>query len=311
MPNYAAIRARPVRIAATRVSAQANGFLRRFVADAALGKRLASAVLNAGTMKRISTRLIGAIVVGLLGTALGYAAPQRFLRYETDAPFTRTGTDDDAAGKVQAFVKEQGRSNHRRLRIRVSNLDANAAYSVQAWIGESDLPVTVTTFSTDGSGKANLVYVENNSMIAAPAARTPRRNKHALPENVFDVASVRALAIVNSNDQVVLTADLHAPEVLNYQVATALANTGNDPDAIGVMAAAVQSGTLQFRLFAMGQSSQYTLVINEQPVASYTADLTGGIAVGTYPAAAPLPMQFRAVSLKNSADVVILESNVQ
>ncbi|HMJ91614.1 MAG TPA: hypothetical protein VK530_17460 [Candidatus Acidoferrum sp.] len=261
-------------------------------------------------MKSIKTHL-ATLAALFSATVLAHAGPSTFVRYHVDATMTASGIDADATGRVQAFLKHQGSSDNRRLRVRVTNLDPSATFTLQAVIGDASEAVAVATFTTDAAGKAVIVYLENTSLRSAARVKPSRKNKRALPEDIFDIASVRVLNVVNANSEIVLSADLHATESFNYQVATAFKNTGTDGDAIGCMAAAVQSGTIQFRLFAMGQSSQYTLVINNEPVANYTADLMGGIAVGSYPSLAPEPMKFREISLKNSADVVILESHVQ
>jgi hypothetical protein len=256
----------------------------------------------------IKTHIVAALGALLVSVFAAEAGPNNFVRYNVDATLTPTGVDADATGRVQAFLKHQGSSDNRRLRVRVTHLDPNSQYTLQALVGDATDAVVVDTFTTDGAGKATLVFVENTS---SRASNKPRKHRHALPEDVADLTTVRSVAIVDANNEVVLSADLHSAENLSYQVATAFTNTGNDPDAIGVMAAAVQNGTIQFRLFAMGQSSHFTLMINDEPIASYAADFTGGIAIGAYPPTAPEPMRFRQVGLKNAADVVILESNVR
>jgi hypothetical protein len=258
-------------------------------------------------MKNLRTHIIATLAALFSAALVAQAKPNHFVRYQVETDFVTTGVDADATGQVQVFLKQQSESEQRRLRVRVSNLDTNATFTLQAIIG-SNTPIVIATFTTSASGKATLAYVDHTS---PKPPKNARPNKHALPENISDLTDVRTLLVVNANNDVVLSSDLHAIETLNYEVATAFTSTGTDPDAIGIMAAAVQNGTIQFRLFAMGQSSQYTLMVNDQPVANYFADPMGGIAVGQYPPAAPAPMQFRNVSLKNAADVVILESHVR
>jgi hypothetical protein len=262
-------------------------------------------------MKNIRTHILTTLAALFSAVIVAQGGPGTFVRYHVDTAMTATGIDSNATGSVQAFLKHQGKSDNRRLRMRVANLEPRAAFSLQGTVGEADGAVVVAQFTTDASGKASIVYVENAALRKTEKTRSFRKNKHALPETVFDVASVRAFSVVNDDGEIVLSADLHGAESFNYQVAAAFKNTGVDGDAIGCMAAAVQHGTIQFRLFAMGQSSQYTLVINNEPVASYAADYLGGIAVGSYPSLAPNPMSFREISVKNAADVMILESHLQ
>src|SRR5947207_34317 len=110
------------------------------------------------------------------------------------------------------------------------------------------------------------------------------------------------------------------PNTLRYSVATEFAssgldgdpkgqgqtsvraNSGTDPFALGCLAVAWQAGAVQFRMFATGQSSEFTFCVNGTPVQTYPADATGYIGVGAFPAAAPSPLKFRDVSLRNAAD---------
>jgi hypothetical protein len=259
-------------------------------------------------MKNFRTHTLATLAALFSAALLAQANPKQFVRFGADADFVATGVDADAAGRAQVFLRHQGSSEQSRLRVRVHDLDPSTTFTLKATFGNDTTAVAISTFTTDASGKATILYTARES------AKTPkhvRPNKHAFPETLSDISQLRSLSIANANDQVVLSADLQAAEDFSYEVATAFTATGTDPDAIGIMAAAVQSGTIQFRLFAMGQSSQYTLTINDQAVANYFADPMGSIAVGKYPPAAPAPMEFRKVGLKNAANVVILESQVR
>ena len=97
---------------------------------------------------------------------------------------------------------------------------------------------------------------------------------------------------------------------MQFELTSVFNNTGADYAAVGCLAVAVQSGHLQFRLFATGQSSQFTFDVNDSPVGTYAADETGRINVGAFPSTAPSPLAFRKLSVRNSEDTIVLESTV-
>jgi hypothetical protein len=256
-----------------------------------------------------------AALLALFGFSLGaFAAPvgSTFVSYSVDAPFGSTGSDTNAAGTVRAFVKQHGNSDHQRLAIKLSNLDPRTPYTLLAVVGDAVDPVTVTTFATGPSGNGSISYFQNGALKTnGHKGRGAGVSKHALPARLAPLADVSYLSIADTNGEVVLSVSLHEAQSMSYEVATTFANTGSDPDAIGCMAMAIQSGFTQFRLFAAGQSSQYSLWVNDSPVANYFADSTGSIAVGSFPAKAPSPMKFREVCVKNLADAIVLKSTME
>ena len=72
----------------------------------------------------------------------------------------------------------------------------------------------------------------------------------------------------------------------------------------------MQQGHLQFRLFAAGQGDQFTFLVNDSPVGTYATDYTGRISVGAFPSAAPSPLAFRKLGVRNANDDLVLESTV-
>lgn len=265
-------------------------------------------------MKSIRSKTLAALVT-LFAVAIGATATpsgSTYITYSVDTAFVSTGIDTNAAGTVRAFVKQHGNSDHQKLAIKVSNLDPQTPYTLTATIGDSVDATNVVTFTTTTSGKASISYFQNKALTTnGHKGKGAGVNKHALPAALAPLNEVRYLSVVNTNGEVVLSVNLHASESLSYEVATTFVNTGNDPDAIGCMAMAVQSGHVQFRLFAAGQSSKYSLWVNDEQVGSYSPDVTGRINVGLFPSKAPSPLAFREVVVKDASDAVVLESTVK
>jgi hypothetical protein len=214
---------------------------------------------------------------------------------------TPTGVDADANGRVQAFLRKAGSSDHYRLRISTAGLDPRTSYTVLAQLGDDPNFVAVANFTTTGRGSGRVIYVSGKN----------GNSKRALPEALAPVLAVRALAVANTNGEIVLTVDLHKAESMRFELASIFENTGNDMLAIGCVAVAYQNGDVQFRMFAGGSDTQFSFYVNGNKVETYNADSTGRISVGVFPPAAPSPLDFRNLSLRNSADTVVLQSDIR
>ncbi len=228
------------------------------------------------------------------------------IRYAVTEAFTATGVDPDAAGSVQAFVKRECNTSRQRLRVAVAQLDPRANYTLLTQMGDDPNFVPVANFTTTPTGSGGVLYIEN-----APNDRVTRRaTKHSLPAVVSDVTHAGAIAVANANGEIVLSASLHESPSMNFEMAAILENTGEDLQAVGCIAVACQNGGVQFRLFATGQSSEFTFCVNEIPVAVYPTDETGRISIGVFPVSAPSPTMFQKLSLRNAANEVVLETVV-
>jgi hypothetical protein len=227
--------------------------------------------------------------------------------YFVEDDFTSTGLDTDASGHVQALVNQKGQRHLQRLRVTVAHLDPGTPYSLLAAIGDDTNLVAVANFKTSGSGRA--IIMQQRKVVREKVLRTSV--KHTLAEALTPLAEVHTLAVVNTNGEVVLTVSLHESASLQFELTSVFNNTGADYEAVGCVAVAVQSGHLQFRLFAAGQGSQFTLDINDRSVGTYASDETGRINVGAFPSAAPSPLAFRKLSVRNSEDAIVLESTLR
>jgi len=274
---------------------------------------LASPLLNPRNMKNIRTTLNTLLVI-LASATLAQAAPAtpNKVRYKVDELMTATGVDADATGRVQAFVKKQGNSDHQRLRVSAQNLDPKTPYTLVAQLGDSNDVFVVTTFTTTDEGVGKVLFFQNRRLKGNGLnGRGAGVSKHALPDVIDPLTDVRTLSIINSNSEVVLTLDLYAAAGMEFELASVFNNTGSDPNAIGCVAAACVSGSMQFRLFAAGQSSEYTFCVNDSAVATYKADWSGRISVGALPSGAPSPLLFKKLDVRNVVNEIVLESDVR
>ena len=261
-------------------------------------------------MKNIRASLL--VVCSVLGVWCAGSLPAQAnslqpnkVQYSADQLMTSTGVEAEASGRVQVFLKQQGTSDHQRLRLLVGGLDARTPYTLRAQIGEDTNFVTVSTFSTTLAGNASVLYLQNG------VSKTVRKKKHALPELLASLTEVRALTVANTNGDAILTVNLHESPSMRFELSSVFSNSGSDADAIGCLAVSTQSGHVQFRLFAAGQSSAFSFWVNDQSVATYTTDTAGRISIGAFPTRAPSPLLFRKLRVRNADNEVVLQTDVR
>ena len=226
------------------------------------------------------------------------------LRYSVDETFTATGVDPNATGRVLALVKQDGSAGAQRLRVSVAHLDPRTPYTLLAEVGDARTVVEVGGFTTTTLGRGTFTLSQSSSPIRRAVRRT-------LPEGLEPLTGVRTLFVVNTNGENILAVALHASPSMSFALSSVFANTGSDPAAIGCLAAACQNGSVQFRLFAAGQGSQFTFCVNDSPVATYPAGAGGRISIGVLPRSAPSPLLFQKLCVRNAANEVVLQSSVR
>jgi hypothetical protein len=276
--------------------------LRRETAGTAVALMRFAMTIRIRAMKTLAALCAGVAV-------LAQAAPTgpTMIHYSVDETLTATAVDPDATGSVQAIVTHDGKTVRQRLRVSVAQLDPRSRYTLLAQMGDAPNLVSVTNFTTTPCGRGGVLYVQNRVLNSRAVSRPTKRS---LPEVINPVTHARTIAVANTNGEIVLTASLHESPSMTFEMAQVLENTGNDPLAVGCLAVACQNGGVQFRLFATGQSSEFTFCVNETPVATYPADETGRISVGVFPKASPSPFTFQKLSLRNASSDVVLEGIV-
>jgi hypothetical protein len=165
-----------------------------------------------------------------------------------------TAVESGASGRVEANQNQQGNANNQRLDILVKGLQTNTTYQLLALLDEDTNLTQVTEFATDAKGGAALQYrkVGNGKGLG--------KGKSLLPDVLNPLHEIRELAVFNSSTQAVLTADLTAPDKLQYLVKRDLSTDSVDAQ-LRIKATTRQT---QFRLVAAGlnPTNDYLLVLN-------------------------------------------------
>jgi hypothetical protein len=235
-----------------------------------------------------------AVPVGKHGTDI--------LHFFVRKAMTNEGVESGALGSVDAKQNQQGHANNQRLQIKVSGLTTNASYQLFAVLDEDTNFVQVADFSTDSSGKAVLDYNQKNN------GKGLGKKKIALPAALDPLAEIRQLGVFNSSTQAVLTADLTAPDKLQYLIKRDL-STNNVNATLRIKATTQQT---QFRLMASGlnATNDYLLVLNGEVAETNSTDDNGRLAISSLLQNPADILDLRSVALWDSVSNVVLTTEL-
>ncbi len=181
--------------------------------------------------------------------------------------FANSGVVTNAVGQVDARQNQQGNANNQTLDLHLRGLETNTTYYLYALTGDDTNWTAVTSFGTDSRGRSELLFRQLGN------GHGLGRGKLELPASLTPVSNVRDLAVFNVNTQAVLTADLTAPERLEYLVKRDLSTTNVD----AVLRLHGSATRTQFRLTASGlaPTNDYYLVLNGGITETNQADARG------------------------------------
>jgi len=233
-----------------------------------------------------------------------FGVPQQhgtdILHFFARKAMSNEGVVSGATGSVYARQNKQGNANNQNLDITVKGLDSNTNYQLLALIDADTNLTQVAEFNTDSKGGAALRYRRLGNGLG--------HGKLPLPDLLDPVSLVRALAIFNSSTQAVLTADLTAPDKLQYLIKR---NLSANAVSASLRIKSNLSQT-QFKLLASGLSpaNGYLLVLNGGVVETHTADSKGRLVIDS-PLAIPTEiLDLRSVALWDSVSNVVLSTTL-
>ena len=219
---------------------------------------------------------------------------------------SNTGVESNKAdGLVVASQKKQGRANNQKLSLVLVGLSANTDYELMAAIDTDTNVVDIGPFTTDSRGRAILNY--------AYLGHGHGGGKHhvALPASLDPVSLIREVAVYNSNStnaEAVLTADLSAPDKLQYLIKR---NLGSGQAKATLQIHATNKRT-QFRLFANGLTphANYLLAFNGEVVQANAADAKGRLKIHSLKDTPPYILDVRSVELWDAASNVVYQADL-
>jgi hypothetical protein len=259
------------------------------------------------TYPKFSLLLTGSLVVAAVALAADPLATQHkhgtdILHYFVRKAMSNTGVESAAAAKINARQNEQGNANNQNLDIFVTGLDTSTTYGLLALLNNDTNLTKVAEFTTDSKGRAALYYRQLGN------GKSLGRGKSPLPGALDPVSLVRELGIFNSNTQAVLSADMTAPDKLEYLIKRDL-STNAVAASLRIKANLKHT---QFKLLASGLSpaNDYLLVLNGGVAEACTSDSKGRLSIDS-PLEIPTDiLDLRSVALWDTASNVVLRATL-
>lgn len=232
---------------------------------------------------KMNKRLVSSAVMGyVMALALTTQAEPPVKAHGTDIlhffvrkDMTDGGLESGAAGRIDAKQNQQGQANNERLEISLTGLATNAPYQLFAVLGSDTNWIPVVEFNADDNGVAALRYRKSGN----GNGNSLGKGKAQLPAVLDPLSDIRALAVFNSSTQAVLSADLTAPDKLQYLIKRDL-STGDVNATLRIKATTQQT---QFRLLASGlaPTNDYQLVFNGEVVQTNGTDDKGKLMINS------------------------------
>ncbi|MBI3853346.1 MAG: hypothetical protein HY298_24125 [Verrucomicrobia bacterium] len=254
-------------------------------------------------------------VAGMVASshASGQGGGTDILHFFVRKAMSPEGSNTNATGFVSAKQNKQGNANNQKLDITAASLNAAGSYLLFALLGNDTNFTFVTQFDTDTNGAAAFHYQKNSSN----QGQGQGKGKTPLPTVLNPISNIRELAIANTTTQIVLVttqvvlrADLTAPDKLQYLVKRKLTNDGADPDAEGTLRIKATENFVQFHLQAerLDPSTNFLLVIYGNVVSTNASDANGELRIDGLPAGVPDILDIHSVAIWNSASNSVLST---
>jgi hypothetical protein len=258
--------------------------------------------------------VLASLLLAAAPAALAAKGGTDVLHLSLRSELVATEVDPDAEGTLSAKLRKQGKANVQKLDFHVEGLESEATYELFLLHRGAVDPVEVASFDTDSNGQASL-------KLKHLGHKDHPRNK--FPGPGFDpLSDVLALEVRNDGDEIVLDADLSAPDKLSYLVKRRLDNEGVDTDAEGRLFMKDKGKSSRFRLkvtdLDLAPSADYSVAINCNDVsvleceyvAAFTADEDGKLDIKGLPGTPPAPFQMTDVSLVDGSGDVVLSTEL-
>jgi hypothetical protein len=249
--------------------------------------------------------LIGSITSTCLALATQTTAlaGTDILHFFDHATFTNNGVGTNAAGTVNTRENTQGKADNESVSISVKGLDTNAPYTLQiSTIDDTNL-TSVSDFTTDSRGRANLNFRNLANGKSLGHGQSP------LPTSMDPVSNLRSLAVLDTNTlAVLLSADLTAPNHLEYIIKRDLSTNGIT--ATLRIQANNQSAHVRVSARGLAATNDYYLVLNGGIVETNTTDIHGRLELGSTLLNPPDVLDLRSVSVWDTGNNVVVSTTL-
>ena len=223
---------------------------------------------------------------------------------------SNSGLVTNATGRINGMLVRQGKANNQKLDIDLQHLATNATYHLTALLGDDTNYTDVAEFNTNFKGSAKLNY----RRMGHDGNHGLGRGKTAMPDALNPISNIRELAIVieSTNTQTVLSADLTAPDKLQYLVKRTLENDGAETNAAALLRLHGTTAKTQFRLQATGlqPGASYLLAINGNVDETKVADAKGKLNFNTLLVNPVDILDVRTLAIWNSTSNSVLSTQL-
>lgn len=219
------------------------------------------------------------------------------LHYMTRTVVSAPDTAPGASGTLRLQEKAQGNSSKQTLDLSVSGLVPGDTYTLAAVVGEDPASVAVSTVTANSRGTARVSY-------------SGKGKKAVLPELLDPLSAVRAISLVDSNDQTVAYAWIADSAVYQYQVKRNLTPADAEGTAAGSISLKASADHVNFKLLAGGlaAATEYQLALNDVVVATATTDDNGRLTISAWPETAPSVFDLRLLEILDGASAPVLST---
>jgi hypothetical protein len=249
--------------------------------------------------------LIGSITSTCLALATQTTAlaGTDILHFFDHATFTNNGVVTNASGTVNARENTQGNADNETVSLSLKGLETNAPYTLQiSTIDDTNL-TSVSDFTTDSRGRANLSF--RNLAIG----KKLDHGQSPLPASMDPVSHLRSFAVFDTNTlTVLLSADLTAPNHLEYLIKRDLSTNGIT--ATLRIQANNQSARVRVSARGLAATNDYYLVLNDGIVVTNTTDIHGRLELGSVLITPLDVLDLRSVSVWDTGNNVVVSTTL-
>jgi len=254
--------------------------------------------------KRIVFSVTGLTVAALTAVAVpGHRFGTDIFHFRVQTAMVNQGVEPAATGSVSSMHDVQGHANIQKLDITVDGLMPNTPYELDASTDNNSSFFGVVDFTTDASGKASLHYQKVGN------GQGNGHGRAQLPVAVDPVNAITGLAIVDTNFQSVLTADLLSPDRLQVLIKRDISS--DQVPALLFIHANDNEYTIKLAASNLATNSPYGLAVNGNVVQVNNSDANGRLAIGTTFSNATDVLDLTSVSLvDNSGTNVVVGTSL-
>lgn len=236
------------------------------------------------------------------------------LHYFVREGFTNTGALSNATGFVDFREQHQGGSHQWHFLLQARKLAPTNTYTLWSLLAGETNYTEVADFQSDRNGNAQLRYraMDNGKPVAKGKGpppgkgQGPKDNKDNFPTNLVELTKLTELAVTDTNDTVLLGADLTRPDRLHYHVKRKLVN-----EPVGALLHVQGTATrTHFRLQVLNllPTNSYWLAFNDVVVSTNQTDSKGRLNINTMLLPTNSPLELKSVTLLDNTTNVLLHT---